>query len=254
MVRSFFGDPEAHRRRRAEAASFARRPRRGARRARRARRSRRTARGARPALVRLGGSDLRSLPRAPVLARGELDGAASAIEEALGAHSVFRSRSSSPARCSRRARSCDAATSGASPATRSTRASPSSTSSARPLSAERARDERRRLGLQKGSSDELTPSERTVASLAASGLTNRQIAERIFVSPRPSRPTSRARTASSGSTRGPSWARTWRPASAPRRRETPDAPGGAGPARSRHGTSELAAGYRSTSPNASGPA
>jgi DNA-binding NarL/FixJ family response regulator len=53
-----------------------------------------------------------------------------------------------------------------------------------PLWAERARDERRRLGLRKGSRDELTPSEHTVASLAASGLTNRQIAERIFVSPK----------------------------------------------------------------------
>jgi DNA-binding CsgD family transcriptional regulator/DNA polymerase III delta prime subunit len=50
--------------------------------------------------------------------------------------------------------------------------------------AERARDERARLGLQKGTSGELTPSEHTVASLAASGLTNRQIAERIFVSPK----------------------------------------------------------------------
>ena len=53
-----------------------------------------------------------------------------------------------------------------------------------PFWAQRARDERRRLGLHKGSSDELTPSEHTVASLAASGLTNRQIAERIFVSPK----------------------------------------------------------------------
>ena len=46
--------------------------------------------------------------------------------------SVFLSRSSSHARCSRRDRSCDAATSGVSPTTLSTRASPSSTSSARP--------------------------------------------------------------------------------------------------------------------------
>jgi DNA-binding NarL/FixJ family response regulator len=52
------------------------------------------------------------------------------------------------------------------------------------VSSSRGRDQRRRLGLRKGSSDELTPSEQTVASLAASGLTNRQIAECIFVSPK----------------------------------------------------------------------
>ena len=53
-----------------------------------------------------------------------------------------------------------------------------------PLWTEKARAERDRLGLRKGSPHELTPSEETVASLAASGLTNREIAERIFVSPK----------------------------------------------------------------------
>ena len=53
-----------------------------------------------------------------------------------------------------------------------------------PTWAETARAEHRRLGLRRGPTDELTPSEETVAALAASGLTNREIAERIFVSPK----------------------------------------------------------------------
>jgi len=53
-----------------------------------------------------------------------------------------------------------------------------------PLWVERAQAEMRRLGLRRGAPDELTPSEETVASLAASGLTNREIAERAFVSPK----------------------------------------------------------------------
>jgi DNA-binding CsgD family transcriptional regulator len=53
-----------------------------------------------------------------------------------------------------------------------------------PLWAEKARAELRRTGLRRGARGELTPTEETVASLAASGLTNRQIAERVFVSPK----------------------------------------------------------------------
>jgi DNA-binding NarL/FixJ family response regulator len=53
-----------------------------------------------------------------------------------------------------------------------------------PTWAETARAEHRRLGLRRGPTDELTPSEETVAALAATGLTNREIAERIFVSPK----------------------------------------------------------------------
>jgi DNA-binding NarL/FixJ family response regulator len=52
------------------------------------------------------------------------------------------------------------------------------------LWAARARAEQRRLGLRRGPRDELTPSEQTIAVLAASGLTNREIAERVFVSPK----------------------------------------------------------------------
>ena len=53
-----------------------------------------------------------------------------------------------------------------------------------PLWVEKAQSELRRVGLRRGSSQELTPTEETVASLAATGLTNREIAERIFVSPK----------------------------------------------------------------------
>lgn len=53
-----------------------------------------------------------------------------------------------------------------------------------PLWLEHAQSELRRLGLRRGAGDELTPTEEKVASLAASGLTNREIAERIFVSPK----------------------------------------------------------------------
>jgi DNA-binding CsgD family transcriptional regulator len=53
-----------------------------------------------------------------------------------------------------------------------------------PLWSEKAYTEMRRLGLRRGATDELTPTEETVASLAASGLRNREIAERIFISPK----------------------------------------------------------------------
>ncbi len=53
-----------------------------------------------------------------------------------------------------------------------------------PLWAEKAHAELRRVGLRKGAPDVLTPTEEQVASLAASGLTNREISERVFVSPK----------------------------------------------------------------------
>jgi DNA-binding CsgD family transcriptional regulator len=48
----------------------------------------------------------------------------------------------------------------------------------------RARAELDRVGLRHGSPDQLTPTEKSVALLAASGLTNREIAERVFLSPK----------------------------------------------------------------------
>lgn len=53
-----------------------------------------------------------------------------------------------------------------------------------PLWAARARDELARLGIRARAPDELTETERRIAELAASGLTNRQIAAAAFVSPK----------------------------------------------------------------------
>jgi DNA-binding NarL/FixJ family response regulator len=50
--------------------------------------------------------------------------------------------------------------------------------------ADRARRELGRLGLQRGSASELTPSEQRIASLAASGLRNHEIATRLLISPK----------------------------------------------------------------------
>jgi DNA-binding CsgD family transcriptional regulator len=52
------------------------------------------------------------------------------------------------------------------------------------LWAARARAELHRLGLRRGPSDALTATEERVAQLAASGLTNREIAQRLFISPK----------------------------------------------------------------------
>lgn len=52
------------------------------------------------------------------------------------------------------------------------------------LWADKARGELRRLGLHPGESIELTPSERRVAELAAGGLTNREVASAMLVSPK----------------------------------------------------------------------
>jgi DNA-binding CsgD family transcriptional regulator len=53
-----------------------------------------------------------------------------------------------------------------------------------PLWAERVREELARLGLRRGERDELTETERRVAELAASGLKNREVAARLFISPK----------------------------------------------------------------------
>ncbi len=53
-----------------------------------------------------------------------------------------------------------------------------------PLWADLAREELERLGAQRCSPDRLTPSEERVAELAASGLTNREVAGALFMSPK----------------------------------------------------------------------
>jgi DNA-binding CsgD family transcriptional regulator len=47
-----------------------------------------------------------------------------------------------------------------------------------------ARAESQRVGLRPAAPQELTESERRVAELAATGLTNREVAERLFISPK----------------------------------------------------------------------
>jgi len=53
-----------------------------------------------------------------------------------------------------------------------------------PLWSERAREDLHRIGLRRAAPGELTENERRVAELAASGLTNREVAARLFMSPK----------------------------------------------------------------------
>lgn len=50
--------------------------------------------------------------------------------------------------------------------------------------AERTRSELARVGIRRGRGDELTPTELSVARLAAGGLTNRQVASALYISPK----------------------------------------------------------------------
>ncbi|HEY7262419.1 MAG TPA: LuxR C-terminal-related transcriptional regulator [Trebonia sp.] len=53
-----------------------------------------------------------------------------------------------------------------------------------PLWARRARDELERVNVSPAASTELTPTERRVARLAGTGMTNRQVADALFISPK----------------------------------------------------------------------
>jgi DNA-binding NarL/FixJ family response regulator len=52
------------------------------------------------------------------------------------------------------------------------------------LWSERARQESDRRGARRTTSDDLTETERRVAELSAVGLTNRQVADQLFMSPK----------------------------------------------------------------------
>jgi DNA-binding NarL/FixJ family response regulator len=52
------------------------------------------------------------------------------------------------------------------------------------LWAERAREELARVGGRAPAGDELTPTERRIAELVAEGLTNREVAATLFVTPK----------------------------------------------------------------------
>ena len=52
------------------------------------------------------------------------------------------------------------------------------------LWAERAREELARIGGRAPSSDDLTPTEQRIADLVAAGMTNREVAETLFVTPK----------------------------------------------------------------------
>jgi DNA-binding CsgD family transcriptional regulator len=53
-----------------------------------------------------------------------------------------------------------------------------------PLWAERAREDRARIGGRAPSSDDLTPTEEQIAELVAAGMTNREVAATLFVTPK----------------------------------------------------------------------
>lgn len=50
--------------------------------------------------------------------------------------------------------------------------------------ADKARMELARVGIRRGRTDELTPTELSVAKMAAGGLTNREVASALYISPK----------------------------------------------------------------------
>lgn len=117
-------------------------------------------------------------------ARGDLDAAADAVQAALAAHALLSmpfERARTELLCGqlarRRRRKQVAATvlGGAVAAFESMGA---------PLWAERARNELARVTVARGGESTLTPSEASVARLAAGGMSNRDIAAALFISPK----------------------------------------------------------------------
>ena len=126
-----------------------------------------------------------ALPRARALilaAEGKVAEALAVVDG--GAGDAVRCRSRLHACCSCEASSNVAPIGSWRRGTRSPRRSRAFEALGSPPWAQRARDEIARLGLRHRGPDELTESERRIAELAASGMTNRQVAEAAFVSPK----------------------------------------------------------------------
>ncbi|MEO7117863.1 MAG: AAA family ATPase [Candidatus Limnocylindrales bacterium] len=117
-------------------------------------------------------------------ARGDLDGAQQEFARALLAHEALpspfeRARTQlAKGQVERRAGLRRAASATLSEALEIFEALPA------PAWAERARFEAARIGTRRGAGDDLTPTERRVAELAAEGMTNREVAQALVISPK----------------------------------------------------------------------
>ena len=117
-------------------------------------------------------------------ARGDVSGAAAALDRALAEHERLEMpferartllvRGAVDRRARRRARAKDAFE----------QALATFEQIGAQLWADRARDELERVGLRRSAGEELTAAERRVAELAAQGLTNREVASTLFISPK----------------------------------------------------------------------